>query len=169
MKSKSFKNKIGKRENMAYDSVLDEFLCHNNKRLKYSYTMKRKSQSGYESLVKVYECEDCEGCQFKERCTKAKGNRQLQYSPMFAEKRQESYLNITSSEGIILRTNRSIQDEGAFGVLKEDCGFIRFLTRGKKNVKTEFMLLCLGYNINKLHKNIQTEKLGVTFYDTHVA
>lgn len=32
------------------------------------------------------------------------------------EKRQISYENITSEEGILLRMNRSIQVEGAFGV-----------------------------------------------------
>jgi len=37
-----------------------------------------------------------------------------------------------------------IQVEGAFGVLKNDYEFNRFLTRGKTNVKTVFILLCLG-------------------------
>lgn len=40
-----------------------------------------------------------------------------------------------------LRMNRSIQVEGAFGVLKQDYGFRRFLMRGNKNVRTEFLLL----------------------------
>ena len=35
--------------------------------------------------------------------------------------------------------NRSIQVEGAFGVLKEDHSFHRFVMRGKKNVRTEFL------------------------------
>jgi len=39
--------------------------------------------------------------------------------------------------------NRSIRIEGSFGVLKEDYGFKAFLTRGRKNVRTEFTLLCL--------------------------
>lgn len=45
--------------------------------------------------------------------------------------------------------------EGAFGVLKSDYGFTRFLTCGKINVKIEFLLLSMGYNINKLHSKIQ--------------
>lgn len=139
-KSKNFKKKIEKRENMGYDEVLDGFLCHNKRRLKFVDTIKKKSKSGYESMVKVYECENCEDCQYKSRCTKAKGNRQLHFSPIFAQKRQASLANITTPAGIILRVNRSIQVEGAFGVLKEDYGFRRFLTRGKQNVKIEFML-----------------------------
>ena len=51
--------------------------------------------------------------------------------------------------------NRFIQVEGAFGVIKENHNFRRFLTRGKKNVKVEFTLLALAYNLNKLHNKIQ--------------
>jgi hypothetical protein len=45
-------------------------------------------------------------------------------------------------------------------VLKEDRQFDRFLTRGKQNVKTELLLLCFGYNVNKLHAKIQGERCG---------
>lgn len=65
----------------------------------------------------------------------------------------------------MLRTNRSIQVEGAFGVLKEDHGFKRFLTRGKNNVKTEFTLLCFGYNINKFHNKIQEDRCGFLLHE----
>ena len=51
--------------------------------------------------------------------------------------------------------NRSVQVEGAFGVLKNDYEFQKFLLRGKTKVKLEILLLCMGYNINKLHAKIQ--------------
>ena len=51
--------------------------------------------------------------------------------------------------------NRSIQVEGAFGVLKNDYEFRRFLLWGKTKVKLEILMLCMGYNINKLHAKIQ--------------
>ena len=37
----------------------------------------QKSKSSYESEKTVYECEDCNGCTYKEACTKAKGNKRL--------------------------------------------------------------------------------------------
>lgn len=74
------------------------------------------------------------------------------------EKREISYKNITIEFGTKLRMNRSIQVEGAFGVLKSDYEFSRFLTRGKNSVKTEFILLCIGNNINKLHSKMQKER-----------
>ena len=53
-------------------------------------------------------------------------------------------------KGILLRICRSIQAEGAFGLLKNDYGFRRFLTRGKRNVRTELFLLGMGFNLKKL-------------------
>ena len=62
--------------------------------------------------------------------------------------------NIYSSRKIETRMNRSIRVEGAFGVLKIDYEFQRFLLRRKK-VKLEILLLSMGYNLNKLHAKIQ--------------
>ncbi|MGE4273340.1 MAG: IS1182 family transposase [Desulfitobacterium sp.] len=159
-KKRSFKKNISKRENMFYNAETDEYTCHNGKQLKPVGITHRTSATGYRSEITIYECEDCSNCPHKSSCTKAKENRKMQVSKTFVEKRQISYENITSEEGILLRVNRSIQVEGAFGVLKNDYNFNRFLTRGKSNVKTEFMLLCLEYNVNKLHAKIQNERIG---------
>ena len=88
---------------------------------------------------------------------------------IFAQWRKQSQNNITSEFGILARMNRSIQVEGAFGVIKENHNFRRFLTRGKKNVKVEFTLLALAYNLNKLHNKIQQNRLGVSFYTKAIA
>ena len=169
MKSKKFKNNIGKRENMIYNEITDTYTCANNKELKFIATTTRKSKSGYISKVKIYECENCNNCPIKSKCTKAKGNKKIQVSPIFITKRKQSQNNITSDFGILARMNRSIQVEGAFGVIKENHNFRRFLTRGKKNVKVEFTLLALAYNLNKLHNKIQQNRLGVTFYTKAIA
>ena len=50
---------------------------------------------------------------------------------------------LISAEGIQLRTNRSIQVEGTFGVLKEDFQFKRFNHRGKDNVHKMLLSLAL--------------------------
>ena len=84
----------------------------------------------------------------KEKCTRSSGNRTLMVPKRFIEQRQKSPKNITTDTGIRLRINRSIQVEGAFGVLKTDYGVNRFLTRGKTSVTVEFTLLCFGYNTN---------------------
>lgn len=169
MKKRSFKKNIGKRENMDYDEFSDEYTCYNDVKLKPTGLINRTSKSGYKSKVTVYKADDCSGCEYKTKCTKAKGNRTIQVSKLFIKKRANSLQNITSPEGILLRMNRSIQVEGTFGVLKEDYGFKRFLTRGKMNVKIEFILLSFGYNINKLHSKIQNNRRGKTLHNIKIA
>ena len=159
-KKRSFKRDIRKRENMGYEETTDTYPCHGGKKLKPFFVKKQKSKSGYESEITVYECEDCTVCPHKEKCTRAKGNKRLYISKSFLEKRQESYKNILSEKGILYRMNRSIQVEGAFGVLKNNYEFQRFLLRGKTKVKLEILLLCMGYNLNKLHAKIQNERTG---------
>jgi len=64
---------------------------------------------------------------------------------------KEARKNLESDQGIELRIQRSIQVEGAFGVLKEDFRYRRFRRRGLQNVKFEFLLLSIGYNLSKYH------------------
>ena len=168
-KKRSFKNNISKRENMEYDKQNDKYTCHNGKQLIPVETIHRTTATGYKADITVYESEDCSNCPCKSKCTKSKGNRRMQVSKKFIEKRQTSYENITSKKGILLRLNRSIQVEGAFGVLKNDYQFNRFLTRGKNSVKTEFILLCFAYNINKLHLKIQGENCEKHLHNVKIA
>ncbi|NMS92167.1 IS1182 family transposase, partial [Clostridioides difficile] len=76
------------------------------------------------------------------------------HSKIFSRLRESSQENIMTKTGILLRMNRSIQVEGAFGVTKQDYKFKRFLMRGHKNVRTEYYLLALAFNIDKLHNRI---------------
>jgi len=168
-KTKKYHKDFRLPENMDYDAGKDEYTCRNGKRLRAVGITKRKSKSGYCSKLTVYECEDCSQCPYKSACTKAAGNRQLNLSKKFQRQRLQSYQNITSLKGILLRMNRSIQVEGAFGVLKEDYGFRRFLLRGKQNIRMEFLLLALGYNINKLHNKIRNKRCGQMLHEKEIA
>lgn len=168
-KTRKFKGNMALRENMVYDEISDEYTCQNGKKLAATYTGIRKSKSGFESQTTYYECESCEGCPYKKNCTKAKGNRKMQVSKKFIEQRQKSLENITSSLGILLRTNRSIQSEGAFGVIKENYKFRQFLLRGNKKVKTEIMLIAIAYNINKYHAKKEQNRTGSQLFGKLVA
>jgi len=159
-KTRKYKSNMNLRENMNYDESADDYTCQNGKKLKAVYTGSRKSKSGFESEITYYECDSCEDCPHKKTCTRSKGNRKMQVSKKFIEQRKQSLENITSEQGKLLRINRSIQVEGAFGVLKEDYGFRRFLLRGKKKVRIEVLLMAIAFDINKLHNKIQHNRCG---------
>ncbi|MGL5870396.1 IS1182 family transposase, partial [Clostridium chrysemydis] len=116
-KSKKFRNDISKRENMIYNTDEDLYICAFGKNLIPVATKEKQSKSGFVSVVTIYECFECDGCPYKSKCTKAKGNKRLQVSKDFKKYREKSQFNISTTKGKLLRMNRSIQVEGAFGVL----------------------------------------------------
>ena len=138
-------------ENFIYNPETDSYICPEMQELKPLYQKNEKSKSGYVSEKTIYSSEACKTCPVREKCTKSEKGRRIQRAKAFADFRNQSLKNITTPKGTELRMNRSIQVEGAFGVLKQDYGFRRFLTRGNENVKVEVLLLCFAYNINKLH------------------
>ena len=60
--------------------------------------------------------------------------------------------------------NRSIQVEGAFGVLKQDFQFRRLLHRGNDHVRKMLYLLAMGFNISKLQHRIQDNRIHTLLF-----
>jgi transposase len=160
-KKRKYKKNPYIKENMIYDEEMDTYTCPNGKLFTFSYTKKRKSVTGFVSEISVYECLECEGCPLKTECTKAQGNRKLYVSKELIVLREKAYELITSKEGQELRMNRSIQVEGAFGILKQDYGFKKFVRRGKTNVFTEVLLYAFAFNVKKKHNKKKRDFDGV--------
>ena len=152
--------------NFEYNEETDTFTCPGGETLTLRGEKKSKSGTGYEAKKGVYYTEKCHQCPHRDQCTKSKdGIRKLEHSKLFHKYSRQSLDNITSEKGITLRINRSIQVEGAFGVLKEDYGFRRFLPRGKKNVKTEMLFHCFAYNFKKYHNKIVQKRTKTYLFE----
>ena len=120
----------------GYESEEGDKFLKENGQIPYIKPQTYEKWKKRSSKKDISKCEDCSDCPDKGKCTKAKGNKRLYVSKNFIIQRQESYENIISDTGIKYRMNRSIQVEGAFGVLKSDYEFQRFLLRGKNQGKT---------------------------------
>lgn len=151
-KQRKFRKQIGRVENMAYDPEEDCFTCAQGRKV----PLRREStemRQGQLVTMAWYRCEDCSGCPCRGQCCRAKDQnkpKEVVLQKTFWEKREQAEQNITTPRGIHLRLCRSIQVEGAFGLLKYDFAFRRFLTRGRANVRTELFLLALAFNLKKL-------------------
>lgn len=163
-KTRKFQTDMEFRLAMDYDQETDSFICKGGRALRYTSDKTRASESGYISRKKIYTCDSCEGCPYNGKCYKGKYSKRIEVCPTFDSYREESRKNITSNYGTLLRVNRSIQVEGSFGVVKQDLNFKRFLTRGKENVRTEYLLLALGFDINKLHNRIQSNRIELHLF-----
>jgi transposase len=166
-KTKKYKSDIGKRENMPYDAANDAYICHAGYPIRAADEKKSKSKAGYPLVTTIYSCAHCEGCPHKAKCIKGASkipleerSKNLHVSKTFERQRRQMEARINTEEGVLLRINRSIQVEGAFGILKQDMGFRRFLLRGQVKVQTELLLLAIAFNINKLHSKIKANRCG---------
>lgn len=168
LSKKKCKNKYAT-PNFIYNIDEDSYLCPEKQILNAIEVKKSKSKSGYISEKTIYGCKECENCPCRNFCTQSKSGRRIQRAKVFTNFRNESLKNITTEKGILLRMNRSIQVEGAFGVLKQDYGFRRFLTRGNENVKIEMLLLCFAYNINKLHNKTLKKRRKTHLFEKMIA
>lgn len=113
------------------------------------------SRAGNLTILQNYsEPKHCEGCPLRDKCIpkyNKRGYRQNSVNVVGEELKAEARKQLDSEKGIELKTKRSEQAEGAFGVIKEDMRFTRFHRRGMKNVKMEFLLVIMGYNLRKYH------------------
>lgn len=97
--------------------------------------------------------ESCKGCPFHDQCCKRAEqerrilSRDVVLNTFYGEVDEE----LSTEYGKNLKKQRTIQVEGAFGVIKQNMRFTRFTRRGLNNTKMEFLIVCLGYNLRKYH------------------
>ena len=121
----------------------------------------KEDHMGNGQLKPAYNCEDCSGCELRSKCFKSSDelkSKEIRTCVESAEHRKAAFENLLSERGALLRMNRSIQVEGAFGVLKSNRKFKRFLMRGKTNISTELFLLCLAFDLQKFFSKLQRGK-----------
>lgn len=59
--------------------------------------------------------------------------------------------NLNSTQGALLRMNRSIQAEGAYGTIKWNRAYTRARRRGIKGLNLEIAMISCGFNLHKYH------------------
>jgi len=132
-----------------YDQDSDLFLCPEGKILKL-YQIRRKDCGYRKFQTKIYKCKDCPSCPKKSLCTRQK------YRSLNREDRRELLLQmrkrLQTETGRKKYLQRLWTTEPVFGHLKYNLGYRHFFLRSLKKVKGEFRLMCLGWNLKKMHK-----------------
>lgn len=128
-----------------------DLICPNGKRFIYKYDRHVRGNK-YGRTEEIYECEDCGGCPYREDCCKREsGNRTAHLNRELTSFHEEVIRNLETIHGALLCTNRSIQSEGTFGVIKWDRSYKRLFRRGEKAVILELTLISCGFNLYKYH------------------
>ena len=133
--------------NFEYKEEIDEFICPENKRLKFLHEGYEK---GRRRKYRIYKGTKCQSCEFSKNCTKRKdGVRQLKIAEFSKERKQLADKMKTEIAKKIFGQRKQVV-EPAIGNYKENLGFREFLTRGLKSVKNEFNLVCTAANLRKI-------------------
>ena len=152
-KSRKWCKDVLRVQNWLYLPDCDQYVCGNGRYLSFLYERQQRSENGYTSTVRVYECEDCRDCPYKERCVKREGedaNRRIYINPRLNELKVEARERLNSETGQEMRSRRPVEVESVFGDIKGNFGVRRFLLRGLQKVSIEWGLHCLGHNMRKL-------------------
>ena len=81
---------------MEYDEINDRFTCPEGKKLEYVKTRYDKTETGFIQGNRIYECSDCSSCPHKSECTKAQGNRQIQFNKKLWQLKNVARRNLMS-------------------------------------------------------------------------
>ena len=148
-KDEKYRNDPFRAVNFAIDHE-GYMVCPNGKRFHFLKSAPVKGNQ-FGRTEEYYQCEDCAGCPHREKCHKSKDNRIVRVNEELTRFHEEVLCNLNSVHGALLRMNRSIQSEGAFGGIKWNRGYKRLRRRGLEGVILELGLISCGFNLHKYH------------------
>ena len=105
----------------------------------------------YGRQEEFYQCEDCSGCPYADKCKRTDKNRTVRINQELTSMHEEVVNNLESIHGALLRMNRSIQAEGTFGIMKADRWYKRMVRKSMEQVRLEIFLVSIGHNLYKYH------------------
>jgi transposase len=149
------KKRLYRSENWPYDEDLNRYTCPENRHLPFHHEEEQVTKNGYKKQVKVYICESCAGCPRFSDCrgekAKPDSNRTVQKSEKLEQYKAQARQRLDSPIGRKHRSQRSVDVETPFGDMKYNCGYQRFILRGKENVAIELWLTLIAHNLRKVY------------------
>lgn len=140
------------RGSFHYDAQSDTYRCPAGETMRYAWQEKQRGRQR-----RVYQGRACVGCKLRTQCLHSADPQRLRTVVRDAQEAlAEAMLQKARSPAGRHRMNlRRTSTEPAFGNLKSNLGFRRFVLRGMAKVKGEFLLMCIGHNLSKLHRLLQ--------------
>jgi len=130
----------------VYDAKKDSYRCPAGNELHY---FKTDVYNG----TRRYRTEQCPECVHQRECTQTilRTLSRSAQEELFDQRNQR----LNSSEGKRIYQQRQGMVEPVFGHLKHNLKYRDLLLRGKTNVTGEFLLMCIGYNLQKIARYLR--------------
>lgn len=137
-------------DNLYYNPQQDCYYCPMGQKMTFLETTQKISLGGYERTVSRYQAQNCNGCPLRGPCHHAIEDRIIDVSHRLNELKAKARERLLSEKGLAHRSQRPIDVEPVFGIIKHNKGFRRFWLRGIDKVSIEFGLMALAHNIKKM-------------------
>ncbi len=137
-------------ENLPYDQENDSYICPMGQQMTFLKEKIRITDNGFKQIKRLYQAHDCSGCLRKEGCHNRQGNRIIEVNPKLNHYKSIIRERLTSERGRKYRSQRPVDVEAVFGIIKGNKNYRKFLLRGIEKVEIEVGLLALSHNLSKI-------------------
>jgi transposase len=148
--SKKWKDDPYRTENLPYDENNDSYTCPMGQKMNFTGEKVRITDNGFRQVKKLYQAQDCNGCPVREACNKSNGNRRIEINTRLSHYKSIIRERLTSERGIKYRSQRPVDVEAVFGIIKGNRNYRKFLLRGLEKIEIEVGLLALSHNLSKI-------------------
>jgi len=148
--SKKWREDPYRTENLPYDENDDRYTCPMGQKMNFIGEKVRISDNGFKQVNRLYQSQDCKGCPVREACNKSKGNRKIEINPRLSYYKSIMRERLTSERGRKYRSQRPVDVEAVFGIIKGNRNYRKFLLRGLEKVEIEVGLLAISHNLSKI-------------------
>lgn len=140
---KQSRNGKFKKNEFRYDEERDVYVCPAKRELVRGRRHVRDGRARVE-----YVCKNCAGCEFRDRCTSSQSGRTIERYEV--DELKEAMAKVFENESARkIYGQRKAMVEPVFSELRGLQNLNRFLRRGIENVRVEFSLHCIAYNLRR--------------------
>jgi transposase len=137
-------------ENLPYDDNADLYTCPMGQHMNFIKEKIKITDNGFRQIKRLYQAQNCNGCPMRDSCKKSKGNRIIEINEKLNHYKSIIRERLTSERGIKYRSQRPVDVEAVFGMIKGNRNYRKFLLRGLDKVEIEVGLLALSHNLRKI-------------------
>jgi len=110
-------------DNLHYNPSTDTYYCPMGQAMHKTKEHKQKTKTGFTQTIHSYQAQNCQGCNLRTQCHKAKANRIIQRNHNLIRLKQQAKEKLLSDQGIKHRKQRCWDVEAVFGNIKQNMNF----------------------------------------------
>jgi len=148
--SKKWKDDPYRSENLPYNENDDSYTCPMGQKMNFIKEKIKVTDNGFRQIKRLYQAQNCNGCPMRKACNKSKGDRVIEINQRLNHYKSIIRKRLTSERGIKYRSQRPVDVEAVFGIIKGNRNYRKFLLRGLEKVEIEAGLISLAHNLGKL-------------------